>query len=58
MKVLVLGGYGVFGSRICELLCKDGHSVIIAGRNMHIAHAREKRLVLGHSHAKGIIAQK
>jgi len=44
MKVLVLGGYGVFGSRICELLCKDGHSVIIAGRNLHKAQVLANKL--------------
>jgi hypothetical protein len=45
MKVLVLGGYGVFGSRICELLSKDGHSVIVAGRNLHKAQALADRLM-------------
>jgi NAD(P)-dependent dehydrogenase (short-subunit alcohol dehydrogenase family) len=34
MKVLVLGGYGVFGSRLAELLLRDGHDVVIAGRNL------------------------
>ncbi|WGW02330.1 SDR family oxidoreductase [Tropicibacter oceani] len=33
MKVLVLGGYGVFGERLARLLVKDGHAVCIAGRN-------------------------
>lgn len=33
MKVLVLGGYGVFGERVARLLVRDGHEVTIAGRN-------------------------
>jgi hypothetical protein len=34
MKVLVLGGYGVFGERVVRLLRRDGHEVIVAGRNL------------------------
>jgi hypothetical protein len=33
VRVLLLGGYGVFGARLARLLCRDGHSVTIAGRN-------------------------
>lgn len=33
-RVLVVGGYGVFGSKVCELLVRDGHDVITAGRNL------------------------
>ncbi len=33
MKVVVLGGYGVFGSRLATLLCRDGHTVWAAGRH-------------------------
>lgn len=33
MKVLVLGGYGVFGERLARLLVRDGHAVTIAGRD-------------------------
>ncbi|MEN8918784.1 MAG: DUF4166 domain-containing protein [Octadecabacter sp.] len=33
MKVLVIGGTGMFGSRLCELLARDGHDVTIASRN-------------------------
>ncbi len=44
MKPLVLGGYGVFGSRICELLSKDGHSVIIAGRSLYKAQVLADKL--------------
>lgn len=39
MKVLVLGGSGVFGSRLAQLLVRDGHEVMIAGRNMRKAQA-------------------
>jgi len=33
VKVLVLGGYGVFGERLARLLVRDGHTVTIAGRD-------------------------
>lgn len=33
MKVAIFGGYGVFGSRLAQLLRRDGHEVIIIGRN-------------------------
>lgn len=39
MKVVVLGGTGVFGGRVAELLVRDGHDVIIAGRNLGRARA-------------------
>ena len=32
MKVLVIGGTGMFGSRLCELLARDGHDVTIGSR--------------------------
>jgi len=32
MKITVLGGAGVFGSRLAEMLIRDGHQVTIAGR--------------------------
>jgi hypothetical protein len=31
--VVVLGGYGVFGSRLAALLVRDGHEVFITGRD-------------------------
>lgn len=34
MKVLVLGGYGVFGERVLRLLARDGHALIVAGRDL------------------------
>ncbi len=33
MKVLVIGGTGAFGARLCVLLSRDGHDVTIASRN-------------------------
>ncbi len=33
MKVLILGGYGVFGGRLARLLLEDGIEVIVAGRD-------------------------
>jgi len=34
MKVLILGGYGVFGGRLARLLLQDGIEVIAAGRDL------------------------
>ncbi len=39
MKVLIVGGYGVFGARLARLLVRDGHGVTIAGRNLTAAEA-------------------
>ena len=33
MRIVILGGYGVFGSRLAELLVRDGHEVVISGRD-------------------------
>lgn len=33
MKVVVLGGYGVFGTKLVRLLARDGHDVVVAGRS-------------------------
>ncbi|MGA0541938.1 DUF4166 domain-containing protein [Neotabrizicola sp. VNH66] len=33
MKVLILGGYGVFGERLARLLVRDRHDVTVAGRD-------------------------
>ena len=44
MKVLIIGGYGVFGSRLAELLVTDGHEVCIAGRNLNSAETAAKRI--------------
>ena len=44
MKVTIAGGYGVFGSRLAELLVRDGHAVTIAGRDRDKAERLAKRL--------------
>jgi len=44
MRVLILGGYGVFGSRLAELLTRDGCEVVIAGRDAAAAHDAAARI--------------
>lgn len=44
MRVAILGGYGVFGARLAELLQRDGHEVIIVGRSLSKAQALASRL--------------
>jgi len=44
VKVLVLGGYGVFGERLARLLVRDGHEVTIAGRDLAKAQTLADRL--------------
>ena len=44
MKVLIIGGYGVFGSRLAELLVTDDHVVCIAGRNLNSAEIAAKKI--------------
>lgn len=45
MKVLILGGYGVFGGRLAELLTDIGDlDILICGRNYAKAHALCERL--------------
>lgn len=39
MKVLILGGTGVFGSRLARLLSRDGHQLTIAARRLAPAQA-------------------
>jgi saccharopine dehydrogenase-like NADP-dependent oxidoreductase len=39
MRVLILGGYGVFGGRLARLLVQDGAEVIVAGRDAGKAEA-------------------
>lgn len=34
LRILIIGGYGEFGGRLAELLLRDGHSVIVAGRRL------------------------
>ncbi|MEM8789078.1 MAG: DUF4166 domain-containing protein [Pseudomonadota bacterium] len=45
MKVLLLGGTGVFGSRLARLLIRDGHAVTVAAR--HLPAARKLADALG-----------
>lgn len=44
MKVLLLGGYGVFGGRLALLLVRDGHLVTIAGRDLTAARLLAEKL--------------
>lgn len=44
MKVLIVGGYGVFGERLARLLLRDGHAVTIAGRDAARAGALARTL--------------
>jgi len=37
MRVLIVGGYDVFGGRLARLLLKDGVNVIVAGRDLQRA---------------------
>ncbi len=34
MKVVIIGGAGVFGARLAEMLLRDGHDVWVAGRRL------------------------
>jgi hypothetical protein len=43
MKIVVLGGYGVFGAKLVDLLTRDGHDVIVAGRSLEKATALAAR---------------
>jgi len=43
MKILVLGGYGVFGGRLVQLLLRDGHNVWAAGRSLQKAQRFTER---------------
>ena len=44
MKILVLGGAGVFGQRLAELLIRDGHDVVVAGRTKSALETVARRL--------------
>jgi len=44
MDVVIVGGYGVFGSRLAELLVRDGHNVVVAGRDLVKAKQLASRL--------------
>jgi saccharopine dehydrogenase-like NADP-dependent oxidoreductase len=56
-RVLVLGGYGFFGSRICEALARNPRiHLLIAGRDESKATALAYRLGLGAERAKVVDA--
>ena len=44
MKILLVGGYGVFGSRLARLLVRDGHDLCIAGRDRGAAEALAREI--------------
>ena len=44
MKIIVIGGYGVFGGHLVRLLLQNGHEVIVAGRD----HKRAAAFVRDH----------
>lgn len=44
MKIVVLGGTGVFGERLVELLIRDAHDVTIAARGIEAARKRAEQL--------------
>lgn len=55
--VLVLGGYGFFGGRICEALTRDGNiRLLVGGRSLNKARTKAKALGLPEAHAVGINA--
>ncbi len=35
LRVAVIGGAGLFGSRLCAMLVRDGHRVCVVGRSAH-----------------------
>lgn len=52
IRILVLGGYGNFGKRICRYLAKKSeYAIIIAGRDRKKAQAWQKALQLENPHA-------
>ena len=58
-KVLVLGAYGFFGSRICAALAKNPRiQLILAGRNLSKATAAAYQLGLTANHARAMDASK
>lgn len=44
MRIVLVGGYGVFGSLLSELLARDGHEVWIAGRSLDKAQAQATQI--------------
>ncbi len=54
--VLVVGGYGFFGARICEALRRDGVHLLIAGRHHGSALALARRLGIADESAVAVDA--
>ncbi len=48
MRIVILGGCGVFGSRLAELLVRDGHAVVVTGRDRQKTAALAARLHCEH----------
>lgn len=44
MRIVVLGGYGVFGFRLAQLLARDGHTLWLAGRSLEKAKNAAMRI--------------
>ena len=44
MKVVIIGGYGVFGSLMARLLARDGHQLWLAGRHPEQGQALAREL--------------
>jgi NAD(P)-dependent dehydrogenase (short-subunit alcohol dehydrogenase family) len=53
-RVLILGGYGGFGSRLSRRLASDGFEVLVAGRDANKAEAFAASL----PHARGVVADR
>ncbi|MEM7089458.1 MAG: saccharopine dehydrogenase NADP-binding domain-containing protein [Pseudomonadota bacterium] len=47
MKIVIIGGYGVFGSLTARLLARDGHQLWLAGRHPEKARALAQTLGAG-----------
>mgnify|MGYP000983818807 CR=1 FL=1 len=55
-KILILGGYGNFGSRIAQALAKDEIEIIIAGRNKKKAEILREKILAKYPQSKLEIA--
>src|SRR5882672_4973090 len=54
-RILVLGAYGFFGSRICEALAKNPRiQLILAGRDLAKATATAYKIGLSANHARAV----
>ncbi len=55
-RVLILGGYGTFGSRMAERLCAKNIHVIINGRNLNKANALKNTILSQQTNAQVSVA--